>query len=115
MGLNAAEELVAACEAKFNVGFDFATILSSPFSSCILFAIRAADRAEILGAAHGAEMPDIEQMKKIVPLITCEIPFSEHVCEFMFGVNIFDCLGPCLFCQTTNPEQLCGSVKHASL
>ena len=35
-------------------------------------------------------MADIEQMKKIVPLITCEIPFGQHVCELMFGVNVTD-------------------------
>ena len=77
----------------------------------------AAYQAEILGAASGAEVADIEQMKKIVPLITCEIPFSQHVCELGFGVNVTDlnCLGPDKSCQTTNPEQLCGFVKHASL
>ena len=49
----------------------------------------AANQAEILGAANGAEMTDImKQLKKIVPLITCEIPFSQHVCELMFGVNV---------------------------
>ena len=46
--------------------------------------------AEILGAASGAEMAGIEQMKKNVPLITCEIPFSQHVCELVFGVNVTD-------------------------
>ena len=35
-------------------------------------------------------MADIEQMKKFVPLITCEIPFSQHVCELMLGVNVPD-------------------------
>ena len=50
----------------------------------------AAYQAEILGAASGAEMADIEQTKKIVPLITCEIPFSQHVCELVFGVNVTD-------------------------
>ena len=46
-----------------------------PFCSCILFAIvlGAAYQAGILSAASGAEMVDIEQMKKIVPLITCEV------------------------------------------
>ena len=33
-------------------------------------------------------MTDIELMKKIVPLITCEIPLSQHVCELVFGVNV---------------------------
>ena len=50
----------------------------------------AAYQAEILGAASGAEVADIEQMKKIVLLITCEIPFNQHVCELVFGVNVSD-------------------------
>ena len=50
----------------------------------------AAYQAEILGAASGAEMADIKQTKKIVPLITYEIPFSQHVCELVFGVNVTD-------------------------
>ena len=33
-------------------------------------------------------MADIEQMKKIVPLITCEIPFSQNVSELMFGAIV---------------------------
>ena len=35
-------------------------------------------------------MADIEQMKKIVPLITCEISFGQNVCELMFSVNVTD-------------------------
>ena len=35
-------------------------------------------------------MADIEQMKKIVPLITCEISFGQKVCELMLGVNVTD-------------------------
>ena len=33
-------------------------------------------------------MVDIEQMKKIVPIITCEISFGQNVCEFMSGINV---------------------------
>ena len=36
-----------ASEARFNVGFDFATILPSPFSSCILFAIVSGQPIEL--------------------------------------------------------------------
>ena len=50
----------------------------------------AAYQAEILGAASGAEMADIEHWEKIVPLITCEIPFGQRVCELVFGVNVTD-------------------------
>ena len=48
----------------------------------------AAHQAGILSAASRAEMADVEQMKKIVPLITCEIAFGQNVCELMFGVNV---------------------------
>ena len=35
-------------------------------------------------------MADIEQMKKIVPLITCEISFCQHFCKLVSGVNVTD-------------------------
>ena len=41
------EELIAACETSFNVGFDFAKILSSHFSSCILVAIVPGQMVEL--------------------------------------------------------------------
>ena len=33
-------------------------------------------------------MADVEQMKKIVPFVTCEIDFGQNVCELMFGVDV---------------------------
>ena len=86
------EELVATkWEDTFIIaGCDLDTTLSS--SILILNPLRhcgAAYQAEILGAASGAEMTDLQQMK-IVPLITCEIPFSQHVCELVFGVHVTD-------------------------
>ena len=35
-------------------------------------------------------MANIEQMKKIIPLIKREIPFGEDVCDLVFGVNVTD-------------------------
>ena len=35
-------------------------------------------------------MADVQQTEKMAPLITCEVPFSQHVSELFFGVNIFD-------------------------
>ena len=56
----------------------------SSFSLLFLHPLRlrvgAAYQAEILGAASGAEMADVEQKKKTVPLITCEIAFGQNVC-----------------------------------
>ena len=37
----------------------------------------------------GTEMTDVEQ-KKLIPFVTCEIPLGKHVCELVFGVNVFD-------------------------
>ena len=45
--LGAAEELAAFCEKRFNVGFDFATILSSPVPCGILFDIVSGQLAEL--------------------------------------------------------------------
>ena len=41
-------------------------------------------------------MANIEQMKKIIPLITREISFGQDVCELVFGVNVtdFEFFGP---------------------
>ena len=47
----------------------------------------AAYHAGILSAASRAEMADVEQMKKNVPFVTCEITFGQNVCELMFGIN----------------------------
>ena len=35
-------------------------------------------------------MADVKQIKKIVPLIACEIPFGQHVRELVFGANVTD-------------------------
>ena len=84
------EELAGKVEDRFiAVCLDFATIPSSSFCSCVLFAIfGAAYQAGILRAASGAEMADVEQMKKIVPFVTCEIRIGQNVCELMFCVNV---------------------------
>ena len=37
-----------------------------------------------------ADIQQTQQMKKIVPFITCESLFSQHVCELVFGVNVAD-------------------------
>ena len=93
IGLVADEELVETIEDKFiAVDLDFATILSSPF--LFLHPLRqrfgAANQAGILTAANGAEMAGVEQVKNIVPFVTCEIAFGQNVGELMFGVNVPD-------------------------
>ena len=80
------EELVGTVDGRIiAVGFDFATILSSSFCSCILFAIVLGQLIKL----KGAEMADVEQMKKIIPFVTCGITFGgQYVCELVFGVDV---------------------------
>ena len=33
-------------------------------------------------------MADVEQLKMMVPFVTCEIPFGQNVCELVFGVHV---------------------------
>ena len=35
-------------------------------------------------------MADVKEIKQMIPLITCEIPFGKDVCELVFGVEKFD-------------------------
>ena len=35
-------------------------------------------------------MADVQQIKKIVPLIACEISFCPYVCKLVFGVDLLD-------------------------
>ena len=46
--------------------------------------LKAANQAEILSAASGAEMANVEQTKKIIPLFTREITFRQDVCDLGF-------------------------------
>ena len=48
----------------------------------------AAKQAGILSAAIRAEMADVEEMKKIVPLITCETALCQYVCNLVFGIYV---------------------------
>ena len=35
-------------------------------------------------------MADVQQTEKMVPLITCEVPVCQHVCELVFAVDVLD-------------------------
>ena len=35
-------------------------------------------------------MADVEQTKKIIPVVTCEVSFSEYLSDLVFGVNVPD-------------------------
>ena len=62
-------------------------------------------------------MGNIEQMKKIIPLIAHEISFGQNVCELMFGVNVFDLDLGVQIDSIKQPirSNSVGSVKHVSL
>ena len=74
------EELAGTVEDKFTaVGLDVATIL--------FFFLLFLHPLHLFGARR-AEMADVEQMKKIIPFVTCEITFGQNVSELMSGVNV---------------------------
>ena len=82
-GKTCRNEKIYVHHCRSRLGLNSFFLLLYPFCHC-----GAAYQAEILGAASGTEMPNVEQMKEIVPLITCEITFGQNVCDFKFGVNV---------------------------
>ena len=43
-----------------------------------------------MAAGKHRKFHDVEQTKKMTPITTCKITFSQHVTELVFGVNTFD-------------------------
>ena len=35
-------------------------------------------------------MANVKQIQQMIPLIMCEIPLCQDVCELVFGVSVFD-------------------------
>ena len=35
-------------------------------------------------------MANVKQAQQMIPLIKCEIPLCQDVCELVFGVDVFD-------------------------
>ena len=62
-------------------------------------------------------MASVEQTQKMIPFITCEISLCQHVCELVFGVNVFDLDFGVQIDSIKQPitEQLCGFWKRVSL
>ena len=70
------------------VEFDFATLLLLFVHASFRHRCWAAHQYGILSATSRAEMADVEQMKNIIPFVTCEITTGQNVCELMFGINV---------------------------
>ena len=53
----------------------------------------------------------------MIPFIACKIPFSQNVCEFVFGVDVFDLdFGVQInSIEQKNQEQLCEFWRRVSL
>ena len=48
-----------------------------------------------MAAREHRKAHDVEQSEKMIPFITSEIAFRQHICELVFGNNKFDLvLGP---------------------
>ena len=91
-GLDAVEELAAIKEETF------ITLLVATWTHIfslflILYPLRhcgASYQAEILGAASGAEMADINKWRIFFHSSRVNFPFGQNVCELIFGVNLTD-------------------------
>ena len=64
---------VLRCRFRFCHTSFFSLLFLHPFRH----RFGAAYQAGILSAASRAEMADVEQMKKIIPFVTCEISFDQ--------------------------------------
>ena len=70
-----------------------------------------------MAAGKHREIHDVQQTKKMIPLITCNTTIGKHVSELVLGVHMFDLdfgWNQESSCQTTNPKQLCGFLKRIS-
>ena len=43
-----------------------------------------------MAAREHRKIHDVKQPEQMIPLITGDIAFRQHVCELVFGVKIFD-------------------------
>ena len=77
-------EQVHRCRFRFCHNSFFSFLFLHPFRH----RFGAAYQAGILSTASRAEMADVEQMKKIIPVVMCEISFGQNVCELMFGIHV---------------------------
>ena len=62
---------------KFIIGRDLAVKHSSPDPCCARFAMAAVQAVE-------QKWLNVKQISKMIPLIACEIPFGQDVCEWFF-------------------------------
>ena len=112
------EELVGTCEDKFiAVDFDFATILSSPFGSCILFAIvlRQLIKLEFLAQQVQLKWLMLNKWRRLFHSSRVKLPsvkMSASLCLVsMYRIWILESR---LILQN-NQDQLCEFLTHVSL
>ena len=105
--LGAVGEDAAEQHTRFNVGFDFATILSSPVPCCILFDIDPGQLAEL-------NMLILNRWRRLFHSWRVKLPFVNMSASW-FLVSTFLIWSPCWFCQLSYQSQLCGSGIRISL
>ena len=77
------KSLLQSSKTRFNVGLDFALILSSPVLSCFLFDIVWGQLAEL-------KILTLNKRRRWFHSSRLKLPFRQYVCELVFGVNVFD-------------------------
>ena len=104
LGLNTIEELASIFETKFNVGFDFATIISSLVPSCFLFAICLGNWLIFWELQPELQWLMLHKWTRSFHSPRVKLPFVTMSANW--------CL---VSCQITNQMQLCGFWIHVSL
>ena len=86
------QKLLQSSKPGLNVGFDFATILSSPCPCCILFAIVFGQLAELKFSEQQTDLKwlMLHKWRRLSHSSRVKLPLCQYVCELCFGVDIFD-------------------------
>ena len=99
------EELVETGEVRFSVGFDFVTILSSPFCSCILFAIVSVQVVKLKSWEEQILLEWLMLNKWRRLFHSSRVKFPLSIClrvDVWYQHILFGFQGPGWFCQITN-------------
>ena len=107
------QKLLQSSKPGLNVGFDFATILSSPCPCCILFAIVFGQLAELKFSEQQTDLKwlMLHKWRRLSHSSRVKLPFVSMSASWFWCRHFWfesSDPNPNWSCQTTNPEQLCG-------
>ena len=114
------QKMLQSSKPGLNVGFDFATILSSPCPCCFLFAIVFGQLAELKFSEQQTDLKwlMLHKWRRLSHSSRVKLPFVSMSASCVWCRHFWfesSDPNPNWSCQTTNPEQLCGFWTRVSL